>query len=732
MDKNKDRRDQTLEALAFFIEQQKAILARTQSEVVQLRKLKREAGLVAPDVGELAKQLSGSAFRLSEHAVEDWGGHTPDRVPKNIDWELFADKDPYPLQSLAHAARTAYAQRNTYIYTPATPIPPPVQPPPLDLLQQSPVSPIRRIQNPLVLQNPFTQQNSSRCAENSDSREEDEATLSPLQKLVRNAKKSILDPVLVPIQLSLQAEDAALALESGDVDVDMPPASALDATGAHAHGLRSKNTSASCNGTANTKKNGKANGAARMPPRGRAGLFTRRPRAESAASAPVAASAPPHSASASAPLPHHDIRMGGDVEGASASGSSTAVDSGSSASPPAAFATPALPKTRARARADSVSSPVQANTMSSPIASYGAGVVDDVPLALGKPVRAKRATEKLAMAQGQGQGGCEATTSPRVGRREAKEKEAEAEKKKAEAEKTTAKETEAHKDEEEGVKEEKRRKRVILKLPPAAALVGRTTPTPAVASAPVRRSSRGGRSVPVPAPAPTSAPSPASTSAVDPDPDADDDDEGEDEEEQEHNGAEDEENEPAEDKDKPVLGKRKRADKPRGDTYKVMWSASEQNQLERLLEEVPASDPRRSFLAPTLPPRPSPFPSTVLLPSSFFFLPGPSLFQPTRPPTALSKHDSQHPQIPKNLNRDGGPAHAAAGVEPGAEVFAEVEAVWRCRAGLNIISSVVLRRDPAGICPDIRPKEKDQQARGSAVTRPCDSRNRLTAPGASA
>ncbi|KAJ7337501.1 hypothetical protein DFH08DRAFT_647420, partial [Mycena albidolilacea] len=36
-----------------------------------------------------------------------------------------------------------------------------------------------------------------------------------------------------------------------------------------------------------------------------------------------------------------------------------------------------------------------------------------------------------------------------------------------------------------------------------------------------------------------------------------------------------------------------KAKKPRTDTYKVLWSAGEQNMLERLLEEIPASDPRR-------------------------------------------------------------------------------------------------------------------------------------------
>ncbi|KAJ6588211.1 hypothetical protein B0H19DRAFT_1098356 [Mycena capillaripes] len=51
---------------------------------------------------------------------------------------------------------------------------------------------------------------------------------------------------------------------------------------------------------------------------------------------------------------------------------------------------------------------------------------------------------------------------------------------------------------------------------------------------------------------------------------------------------------PAEDKPS-VLGKRSRkpATTARTDTYKVMWSASEQNLLERLLDEIPSSDPRR-------------------------------------------------------------------------------------------------------------------------------------------
>ncbi|KAJ7487200.1 hypothetical protein B0H11DRAFT_1113469 [Mycena galericulata] len=84
------RRAQTLEALGTFIAQQKALLARTQIDLETLRRLKSEtvadAGTSAvADVGTLADQLSGSAFRLSEQA--DCAPSVPD-----IHWDLFARK----------------------------------------------------------------------------------------------------------------------------------------------------------------------------------------------------------------------------------------------------------------------------------------------------------------------------------------------------------------------------------------------------------------------------------------------------------------------------------------------------------------------------------------------------------------------------------------------------------------------------------------------------------------
>ncbi|KAJ7132879.1 hypothetical protein C8R43DRAFT_930247 [Mycena crocata] len=97
------RRAQTLETLATFIEQQKALLARTQSDLETLRSL--QADTVA-DVASLAEQLSGKTFRLSEQV------DCQSQVPQSIDWELFAQKDPKPLQNFALTARTTYAERN--------------------------------------------------------------------------------------------------------------------------------------------------------------------------------------------------------------------------------------------------------------------------------------------------------------------------------------------------------------------------------------------------------------------------------------------------------------------------------------------------------------------------------------------------------------------------------------------------------------------------------------------
>ncbi|KAJ7704594.1 hypothetical protein B0H17DRAFT_1040032, partial [Mycena rosella] len=62
---NDSRRAHTLEALASFIAKQKALLARTQSDIKALCRLRSEA---VADAAGLAAQLGDSAFRLSQQA----------------------------------------------------------------------------------------------------------------------------------------------------------------------------------------------------------------------------------------------------------------------------------------------------------------------------------------------------------------------------------------------------------------------------------------------------------------------------------------------------------------------------------------------------------------------------------------------------------------------------------------------------------------------------------------
>ncbi|KAK7042534.1 hypothetical protein R3P38DRAFT_3348509 [Favolaschia claudopus] len=139
----------TLEALAAFVEQQKAVLAQTQLALDQLRRLRSQAAVVPPtDVDQLAEQLNGTAFRLGEQATESL------ITPENIEWDVFAHKDPRPLVSLGTTARTAYTQRN------APPPPPSQQKPTPTTLTPVPVPP-----------------------------------RSSLQHLVRSAKVRLLDPI---------------------------------------------------------------------------------------------------------------------------------------------------------------------------------------------------------------------------------------------------------------------------------------------------------------------------------------------------------------------------------------------------------------------------------------------------------------------------------------------------------------------------------------------------------
>ncbi|KAJ7641332.1 hypothetical protein FB45DRAFT_739252, partial [Roridomyces roridus] len=161
----------SLEALETFIAQQKALLARTQTDLETLRRLKTEA-ITDAATSSVAEQVRHDETSRLVRQVD-----CAPQIPQNIDWDLFSQKDPSPFKSLAKAARTAYTNRN---------IP----------------SPVPR------------------------------SDISQLQKFVREARSTILDPVLSKFKFE---------------DEDKPPTSPQISV--HGH---------------------------RMPLRGPSGLFTRR------------------------------------------------------------------------------------------------------------------------------------------------------------------------------------------------------------------------------------------------------------------------------------------------------------------------------------------------------------------------------------------------------------------------------------------------------------------------
>lgn len=319
----------------------------------------------------------------------------------------------------------------------------------------------------------------------------------------------MLDPVL------------ALYADPPDEDEEMPEAHSVPASPSLARDHRKY--------TKNDKTDPcAASTTSRMPPRGPSGLFTRR----KATTIDTAAMAVDLDASASV------------------SGSTTAVDSSESTSThtttssplPLPFPLTPLPLPMSLCRPPSPS----------PKSKPGQ---PPVPLALAKPVRARRISTKLAhqnhdrsealvtRARRKSSGAAPTTPAAAVGKA---------------AQAGTG---------------------VMLRIPAMATRARRESMR--------RRASSVADPPPPPSdPAPESerSPSPPSPTSPDAAPDADAD--------------------PAPALDAPptpptVLGKRTRRPsasanaKGKTDTYKVMWSAEEQNLLERLLEEIPADDPRR-------------------------------------------------------------------------------------------------------------------------------------------
>ncbi|RDB17382.1 hypothetical protein Hypma_001852 [Hypsizygus marmoreus] len=141
------KRAQTLEALEAFIQAQRALLTRTQSDITRLEKLRKDAVAQPADfVSNFAQELNDSAFRLSDQYDAQLS------LPRTIDWSVYDAHDPKPLQTLAGDVRRKYAQRR----------------------------------QPRLYQH---------------------SELSDLQKLVKNARRTIVDPVLALFEYMSEPED---------------------------------------------------------------------------------------------------------------------------------------------------------------------------------------------------------------------------------------------------------------------------------------------------------------------------------------------------------------------------------------------------------------------------------------------------------------------------------------------------------------------------------------------
>jgi hypothetical protein len=140
-------RQHTFQALDAYVQSQKALLARTQSDLVRLRRIRDQAA-TCPDVffDSLDERLQDGVFHLDRQP--DIAAEIQDR----IDWDLFKGQDPTPLRTFAADLRAVQQARSQ----------------------------------------PSTKQQSA---------------LSSAQQLVRAARRTIIEPVLASFELSSDSSD---------------------------------------------------------------------------------------------------------------------------------------------------------------------------------------------------------------------------------------------------------------------------------------------------------------------------------------------------------------------------------------------------------------------------------------------------------------------------------------------------------------------------------------------
>ncbi|KAF9224994.1 hypothetical protein BS17DRAFT_60292 [Gyrodon lividus] len=121
------RRAETLEALSSYLQNQRSFLARIQSDIERLKKLKNEA-LASPQQfvncsnpqgnGVCISQLLSTGEKISE--LQDY--HPALSFPAKIDWEVFSSSDATPLRTLAIRTRIDHTQRTALSTTQRSPL----------------------------------------------------------------------------------------------------------------------------------------------------------------------------------------------------------------------------------------------------------------------------------------------------------------------------------------------------------------------------------------------------------------------------------------------------------------------------------------------------------------------------------------------------------------------------------------------------------------------------------
>ncbi|EIM87084.1 uncharacterized protein STEHIDRAFT_120832 [Stereum hirsutum FP-91666 SS1] len=179
---------QTYEALQAFIQSQKTLLARTQSDIQRLRGLRADANAANSN-----SELEGFVENLDDKLCEGEGVlelseqlNVADTITKDIDWPLFKTFDPTPLHTLTTTLNAAHAAHSS---------------------------------QPLFPPSDFDSDVTSHLQPN-------RFPLSPLQLFVREARVKILDPVLnsplllSALQQSPSDDESSSSLSSSSSDED--------------------------------------------------------------------------------------------------------------------------------------------------------------------------------------------------------------------------------------------------------------------------------------------------------------------------------------------------------------------------------------------------------------------------------------------------------------------------------------------------------------------------------